>query len=664
MQALRLSEPLVVGGLTLKNRVATAPMERNYCELDGRISERYLAYLEARARGGVALVNTEASFVRADGKGRARQMGIHSDEMIPGLAELAARIHRHDAKLAVEINHGGRTAQARVSGFQPVAPTPIPCEVAGGDLPLELDEDDIEHLITCYGDATRRCAEAGVDVVELHAGHGYLVHQFLSSRTNRRTDQWAEPTRFFDAVLGAMRAAAGSMVIGVRLSAFEGALGGIDADTTFSIFQRSQLGTADFIDVSAGSYEGREWIVQPGEFAQGFLRPFAARYRTFGKPLGVAGRINSVATAEAIIASGDADVVTMARAHHADPEWTNKVLAGREPRPCIACNLCIDQLGGGEPIPCSVNPDVGREYLRDASVERPRSSGSGHSAAPAARVTVIGAGPAGLETARALASSGITVTLVEKEWLIGGQFALAAGLNEYPEYQRILDWYRDEIARLGVHLQLGFEATGVAIASSTPHAIVVATGADGFVPRVAGRELSRVVDIREWIRAAVPVESTRRYTIWGGDREAVAVADDIHHRGGRLLIIGGGDELAADVGARAKILVLPRLLASESVEVHLNANVLEIRPTTVVIDEAGGVVTLDSDGPFIVSQGVVAQSTLVEICRQLAPVGGTYCVGDAAGRGGLIAECVADGAATAREILSSLPSALTASALP
>ncbi len=636
-----LSEPFSVGPLVLRNRIVSAPMERNYCHTDGTVDERYVAYLAKRAAGGAALVATEAAYVRQDGKGRHRQMGTHDDAVITGLSRLARAVHREGALVAVELNHGGRTSQAKVSGLQPVAPSPVPCDVAGGDLPIELDTDEIYALVEAFAEATRRCREAGIDMVTVHGAHGYLIHQFMSPRTNWREDEWADPALFMNEVLRAVRDEADHMAVGLRISAIEGPPGGLDADATLAVMRRVRLDLVDAIDVSAGCYEAREWIVQPGEWPQGLLRGYARCYREFGRPVGVAGRINSPEVAEDIVASGDADWVTLARALHADPDWPRKVFSGEQPRPCIACNLCIDELGSGEPIPCTVNPEVGLEYLDRGPrrIRRPR------------RVTIVGAGPAGLEAARKFALAGCDVRLYERATELGGQFLLAARLREYPEYGRILRWYDGELAALGVCMQLGVDAGVDLIDEGSPDVVVLATGGRGHVPELPGSDLRRVVDVRDWLRAQEPILPGHRYTVWGTDREGIAVADDIVARGGRVLLVGGTDELAPDVGARAKILVVPRLLDNPDVEVELSARILEIRQEEIVLAQHGAVRVLPAPGTVLVSQGVQANTTLLGLCREIAPPFGVYTIGDAAGRGGRAAECIADGAGLVHRVV-------------
>src|SRR5579871_1677480 len=317
---MRMLSPLTLGRVSLRNRIVSAPMERNYAGLDGRLTDAYIGYLAARAAGGVALVYTEASYVRGDGKARRRQMGVHEDSTIDGLRRLADAVHAHGALVGVEINHGGRTAQTAVNGRGCVAPSPVPCEVVGGELPVELDEDGIAELIACYAAAARRCADAGIDVVSLHAAHGYLVSQFMSPRTNRRRDRWADPLRFPGAVIEAVRAAIPELTFGMRLSAFEGVPGGLDADATFELIRALPLDRLDFLDVSAGCYEAPEWTVQLAEWPEGLLAEHAARYRELGLPVSVAGRVTKPETVERLL-SGAADVVAIARSLHADPRW-------------------------------------------------------------------------------------------------------------------------------------------------------------------------------------------------------------------------------------------------------------------------------------------------------------------------------------------------------
>lgn len=633
-----VGSPLTIGRLRLRNRFVAAPMERNYCRIDGTVTDRYVEYLVRRARGGAALVFTEASYVRADGKGRLRQLGVDVDECVPGLARLAAAVHAAGALLGVELNHGGRTAQAAVNGCQPVAPSPVPCEPAGGEMPRELATEEVYDLVEAYGQAARRCREAGVDVISIHGAHGYLVHQFLSSAFNLRTDEFADPTRFLNLVIEAVRKQAGhDVAVGLRLSAHEGFEGGLTPDRTFELICRARLDLLDYLDVSAGTYEAGQWIVQPGEWERGLLAPYAERYRTLGLPVGVAGRISTPETAEAIVADGKADFVCLARTLHADPDFPRRALAGGPYRPCIACNHCIDQLGTGEPIPCSVNPEAGQEYLGLPSAPTRKAS-----------VLVIGAGPAGLETARRLAEHGHRVQVLEREEQVGGQFALASRLRANPEYHRILQWCTAELDRLGVTVRTRTPVTEEELARHDPDAIVLATGGTGHRPEIPGIRRPHVFDVRDWL--ALGQKPPGSCVVWGADREGVAVADHLAADGSQVLLIGPQSSLAPGVGRRAKILTVSRLTGNPRVRILLESAILAIGPDRLLIRTGGREEWLPASGPLLVSHGVTPRTDLLAACRARQPRLGVYTIGDAGGAGGSIHRCFLSAREAARTI--------------
>src|SRR6478735_8092262 len=407
---------------TLRNRLASAPMERNHGTTDGHITEQYIDYLVTRARAGLGMVTTEATYVRADGKGRTQQLGLHTDAMIPGLRRLTDALHAEGALAAVELNHGGRTAQTAVSGYKNVAPSPVPCAVAGGEVPRELTAEECHGLVASYAAAARRAVAAGFDVINIHSAHGYLIHQFMSPISNHRTDEFAAPEHFLNLVIDAVREAAPDAIVGVRVSVVEGPAGGISAEQQVAITAKAHLDRLDFLDLSAGSYDAGEWIVQPGEWKPGLLRDYAAAYRQFGLPLGMAGRLNSPAIIEEVLGAGACDFVSLARAIHADPAFVGGVLHGEAYRPCIACNVCIDTLGQGQ-VTCTVNPTVGRSRV---PVPTP-------AVRPGTRVAVVGAGPAGLTAARELALAGAQVTVFDDGARLGGQFSLAEQMKSTPD---------------------------------------------------------------------------------------------------------------------------------------------------------------------------------------------------------------------------------------
>jgi len=287
----------------------------------------------------------------------------------------------------------------------------------------------------------------------------------------------------------------------------------------------------------------------------------------------------------------------------------------------------LSRMATGEAIGCSVNPWVGREreQRRPTSADLKRSS-----------VLVIGAGPAGLEAARALAQQGLDVELFERAKQIGGQFALASTLHEYPEYHNLLGWYAAELDHLGIRLHLGVEVTPELLAEHSADAIVVATGGSGYLPAVPGIDLPHVVDLRTFLAAGAPAPTT--CTIFGADREGVAVADDLAAQGTRVLVVGTQQSLAPDVGRRAKMLVIPRLLEDPKVRVVLDVVLRRIAPERVLVSHNGSDEWVDAPGPLLVSQGVEPINDLVAASRALEPSLGVEVIGDAGGNGGSIQE--------------------------
>lgn len=599
---------------TLRNRLASAPMERNYGTTDGHITEQYIDYLVTRAKTGLGMVTTEATYVRADGKGRTHQLGLHSDAMIPGLRTLTDALHAAGALAAVELNHGGRTAQAAVSGFKNLAPSPVPCEVAGGEVPRELTVRECHDLAAAYGQAARRAVEAGFDVINIHGAHGYLIHQFMSPLSNHRTDEFAAPDRFMNLVIEEVRRAAPDAIIGMRVSVLEGPADGITADQQLAIIDKARLEHLDFLDISAGSYEAGEWIVQSGEWKPGILASYAKAYRRFGIPLGMAGRLNSPAIIEEVLNDGSCDFVSLARAIHADPAFVGGVLRGGRYRPCIACNVCIDNLGLGQ-VTCTVNPAVGRSRV---PVPTP-------AVREGSRVVVVGAGPAGLTAARELAEAGAQVTVLDDGARPGGQFALAERMKSTPDFHRFVEWSAEENARLRIDVRQGTHVdtndVSALVRETGADAVVLATGGLRPAAGFPGAESPNVLDVREWLAAHPGVldgtDIPAAVTIWGADSVAMSVADTLADRGTAVLLVGPQEVIAPESGRRAKILAVPRLEGNPRVRIRLGATIEEYDGTRVRVSSAGRPEGLDASGEWLDAPGVLLVS------RSVAPLDGS-----------------------------------------
>jgi 2,4-dienoyl-CoA reductase-like NADH-dependent reductase (Old Yellow Enzyme family)/thioredoxin reductase len=555
--------------MEVRNRLIGSPMERNYCTAEGRITQRYVDYMEARARGGVGMMYTEATYVDPRGKGRELQMGLYDDGLIPELRRLVDAVHRHGGRVGPELNYGGRVVHPETSGLESRAPSVVPYAGAGGWSPRALDRDDIAELVESFAAAARRAAEAGCDFVGIHGAHGYLISQFLSPYCNKRDDEYggdlAGRMRFPLAVVTAVRRSIGSdMPVVFRISGDEYQKNGLTLADVCAIAPHLVAAGVDLIDVSAGMYETNWWITQPMEMAQGVLAPLAREVRKYvDVPVSVSGRLTDPSVAEHLIESGTSDFVTLGRALHADSDFPVKAREGRlaEICTCIACNQgCSDMHARGAPIVCLANTATGREReyaIRPAAARR--------------RIVVVGGGPAGLESARVLALRGHSVTLFEREREPGGQLLLSRLVPGREELAGHIPWLVGEGRRAGVRFEMGVEATAAMALAENPDLIVVATGASVGLPAIPGILDSPVVDAYEVLRR--PMGGTGRALVIGGGIRGVGVARVLADKGIEVVLVEVGRELATDIASRSRRFQVGALLERPNVTVHLGTTV-------------------------------------------------------------------------------------------
>jgi 2,4-dienoyl-CoA reductase-like NADH-dependent reductase (Old Yellow Enzyme family) len=621
----RLFAPGRIGRRTLHNRVLMAPMEKNLATAEGAVTQRYVDYCEARAAGGAALLLLESMYVDPAGRNHTYQLGLHDDALVPGYRRLVEACHRHGALVGAELQFAGRETSSRVTGMQPVAPSPVPCQVlTGGETPRALAAEEIHALIGRFAEAARRGVAAGFDVLELHGAHGYLIGQFLSPYTNRRDDAWggdfARRLRFPLEVIAAVREAVGSEVpLLYRLSADEYVEGGLGLEDVCRIVPHLEAAGIDLIDVSAGIYESAVWIVQPMEMAQGCLAPLAREIRRHVQiPVSVAGRITDAAVAERILEAGDADFVTLGRALHADPEMVRKSREGRldEVCACVACLRCSDLLGQNQPVLCLANTRTGRE--REYAI-RP--------AARRARVVVVGGGPAGLECARVAALRGHVVTVLERGAEPGGQVLLSRAVPGRAELAGLVAYLAGALARAGGELRLGVEADPEVVLRERPDIVVLATGARPGTPALPGILEAPAVDAFEVLRRVR--SGIRRALVIGGGMLGVGVAHALAERGGEVHVAEPGEELAGELGLRPRWQYVAGLRARPNVTIHLGTTVEALSARAAVLRRDGRETTLDSLDLVVPTRPLVpAAAALAEALRAHADGPPVFEIGD------------------------------------
>ena len=512
----RLFTPLRIGPVTLRNRIVSSGHD-TVMAVDGLVTDRLVAYQEARARGGVGLIVVQVAGVHPTARYTSHELTADDDRCIPGFARLAEAAHANDTVIFGQLFHGGREIMDTEDGTLAVAlaPSAVPTErfhVMPRAMPVPL----IREIVDGFGASAARLERAGLDGCEIVASHGYLPSQFLNPRTNLRTDAYGgDPERrllFLREALAAARAATRpGFVVGLRISIGEVTPEGLTEDEAIAALAALDADRAmDYVSVVAGTsatLAGSDHIVPPSPWVNGYTAPLAARAKAVvAVPVFVAGRISQPQEAEAILEAGQADACVMTRALICDPELPAKTEAGRldDIRACIGCNqACIGHFHAGYPISCIQFPESGRER------EFPRIGRPGeerHPAAARARdVLVIGGGPGGLKAAAVAAERGHRVTLVEAGRRVGGQVLLAQELPARAEIGGAVTNLLSEAQRSGVEIVTGVRADAAWVRERAPDAVIVATGAVPYRPPLEVMGSPVILQTWDVIRgAAVP----------------------------------------------------------------------------------------------------------------------------------------------------------------
>ncbi|MFA9377220.1 MAG: FAD-dependent oxidoreductase [Lachnotalea sp.] len=582
--------PFTVKTMTLKNRIIMTPMGTNYGEQNGEMSFLHIHYYEQRAKGGTGLITVEnASIDSPQGSNGTTQLRIDHDNYIPRLFKLCETVHKHGTCIAIQINHAGASAISSRTALQPVSASNIPSKT-GGEIPRPLTKPEIEHIAKKYAEAAERAQIAGFDAVEIHAGHSYLISQFLSPLTNTRTDEFGgskeNRARFANLVMTEVRNAVGpGFPIIMRISADEFLEGGNTLDDTLELLDYFQQ-EADIIDVSAGLNGSIQYQIDANYLPDGWRSYMAKAVKEkFNKPVITMGNIRDPKIAEDILAREDADLIGIGRGLIADPDWVNKVEFGQEDtiRKCISCNIgCAgNRIGINRPIRCTINPAVNDgEGYKDQKIKSP------------CNVVVIGAGTAGLEAACTAAEVGCTTFLIEKNEELGG---LAAEISKIPDKKRLSDFPNYLIKRAenlkNLFIFKRLEAKTEFIKSLNPNIIINATGSNPLLPPIKGlfdcleKEDSNVDTITGMIANLnnYPKDlSGKKVVVIGGGAVGLDVVEYFAPRNADVSIVEMQPAIGKDLDPVSKVSITT-LMEKHHVHQFVNTVLLEVKADSFLI---------------------------------------------------------------------------------
>ena len=620
----KLFEPGKIGNLEIRNRIVMPAMGCSLAEVTGEPGPRMIRYYTDRAKGGAGLIITEITRVDDEtGVGTPNQLSVTNTHVIGQLSRLVESVHTYGTKLFVQLHHPGNQTPSRlIGGKQPVSASDVTCKVIG-EQPRALTTEEVEAMVRKFVTGAVIAQKAGVDGVEIHAAHGYLVSQFLSPYTNKRTDKYGGSfearLRFITEIIMGIKAYCGpKFPISVRMNGDDFLPGGITLEDSVKIaVYLEKLGVA-CINVSCGMYDSGATIIEPSYFAEGWKKHLSTAIKNaVSIPVIAVDNIKHPSVAEALLEEGASDFIGIARGFLADANWGVKAKKGENLyiRKCLGCMECFRILNDGLPLGCTLNPILGREF--EFGEDKLVRNGNG------TPVAVIGGGPAGMQAALVLAKRGFRTILFEAGDRLGGTVNLAAMPPNKGMLAEFVETQKAEIEKAGVEVRLNAKADVETLKACGVKAVFMATGGKAVRPNLPG------------IEKAVTAED-----VLAGKAEA----------NGDLVIVGGGVtglETAELLGKDHKVTVVEMLdkvggNLYPSVVMHLAQEIMKqggtiAKSTALVSVEDNGVKVKDTKteeekfipaDTVILAMGVRSERPLIsELCEEFGE--NVVLVGDA-----------------------------------
>ncbi len=603
-----------IAGCRIPNRLVVPAMVTNTCTKEGMVTERFIKYIEEKAKGGWGLIITEDYAVNVNAKGYELIPGLYNDEQMEGNKKLTEIVHQYESKLFCQIYHPGRQSTKLVNGnVTPLAPSAIKDPICQ-EPPKEMTVEEIRAIVKDFGDTAGRCKEVGFDGIEIHAAHGYLISEFLSPFTNKRVDEYGgcfdNRVRFLNEILESVRTAVGKeFPVIVRISGNEYLLGGRTEAESFELARHCEDIGFDAIHVSNGMYASApiDQIIAPMYTKHALNMEVSEQIKKLVSiPVIVTNRINDPKMADTIIKMGKADFIGMGRGSLADPHLPEKAKAGKFDtiHYCIGClQGCEQKLLEGDILTCLINPRVTREYENELKkTETPK------------KVMVAGAGPGGLTAAYTAAVRGHQVTVYEQRNDLGGQFKSAAYPLGKGELATFVSSMRKALKDLNVPIHINTEVTEELIQKEKPDAVIVATGAIPFIPNIKGRESDKIVTAEDVLLGISDVKEGP-VVVCGGGEVGGETAHFLSQTIRDITIVEMQNDILNDMMIMTKI-CLTGYLHESGVKVLTEARVNEINEEGVIYTNASGeMVTLPAN--VVVSAfGYRSFNPLEEVARK------------------------------------------------
>jgi 2-enoate reductase len=639
-----LFEPIKIGKMECKNRIAMAPMATTYGYVnftDGIPTQRYIDYFTERAKGGVGLIIVGATSMERE----IENLGdtpLLSQRAMPAWSELADSVHFYGAKIFVQLSPGlGRAIPGEMidAGVTPVAASVGPSFWRPNVNTRALTVEDIHKYLDAFGRATQILVRAGIDGAEVHAHGGYLLDTFMSPVWNKRTDQYGGDLegrmRFFVEILQRIKQEGGkNFPVGIRFALkqymkgpHEGGLPvfetfkeyGRDVPESLEIAKYLEKAGYDVLHVDAGSWEARYFINVPLYLPYGCMIDMAEQAKKVVKiPVIGVGRINTPQLAEQYLQEGKADMIALGRPLLSDAYWPLKAKQGKpeEIRPCLGCHDgCRYRMAQGKFLSCSVNPTVGREsqtQFRPALAPK--------------KVMVVGGGAGGMELARMASARGHIVSLYEKSPELGGHLIEASVPEFKKDVKALLNWYKLQLSKSKVDIHLGTKVTTRLIKKSKPDVVVLATGSSPIIPAIPGIKKHCVISAVDLLRGKATCGQT--VVVIGGGMVGCETALWLAQNGKTVKVIEMLPAVATDI-LYANRVVLLKLMDLHKVEVLTNTSLIEVGDAGITVKQKDLKTSEISCETVVMSVGMKPERELQEsLIKELPEIAETYIIGD------------------------------------